>query len=131
MHEHHLTPPKPVMLFEDPLKYKIANPTSVTAMTEQDMDHVQQEMEHSRDTAILMEEVRSELFRPLLGFAACIGLIVAIGLGAYYKGWISQPQQAMAKQTVEQTVDAPTSEVVPDTSVPNKADTTTDSAEKP
>ena len=106
-HEHHLKAPSPVSLYEDPLKYKASNPLSITAMSEEKQDQVAQEMEQSRENAILLSEAHNELFRPLMGLAACFGLIVLIGYGAYVKGWIGQPKTATASPTIEQPLDQP------------------------
>lgn len=105
--ERHLKPPHPVSLYEDPLKYKTPNPSSITAMSHVEQDQVAIEMEESRETAILMSEVHNEIFRPVVGLAACIGLIVLIGFGAYVKGWIGQPKTASATPAVQQPELAP------------------------
>lgn len=94
--EHHLKPPHPVSLYEDPLKYKAPNPASITAMTDKEQEHIAEEMEASRNTAIFLTDVHNELFRPMLGLAACVALIMLIGYGAYVKGWIGHPKTVTA-----------------------------------
>ncbi len=101
-HDRHLKPPQPVSLYEDPLKYKAPNPKSITALSPEALDQVGMEMEESRDKAILLNEAHNELFRPLMGLAACAAVIVLIGLGAYLKGWIGQPQTVNASPDVKQ-----------------------------
>ncbi|MFG0251047.1 MAG: hypothetical protein ACF8OB_19360 [Phycisphaeraceae bacterium JB051] len=101
-HERHLKPPHPVSLYEDPLKYKAPNPNSITALSPEDQDQVGMEMEESRDKAILLNEAHNELFRPLMGLAACVTVILLIGMGAYLKGWIGQPQTVNASQDAKQ-----------------------------
>lgn len=106
-HEHHLQAPKPVVVYEDPLQYKAPNPTRVNSLSDEQIEQVQEKMDQSRETAILMEEARSELLPPLMGLVASIGLILLIGMGAYFKGWISaEPHKATADPIVQPTTES-------------------------
>jgi hypothetical protein len=106
-HERHLKAPQPVSLYEDPLKYTAPYPKSITTLSPQDQEQVGQELEDSRDKAILLSEAHSELFRPLVGLAACIAVILIIGFGAYLKGWIGQPQTVKASNQTQQIQTTP------------------------
>lgn len=108
LHEHHLQAPPPVSLYEDPLKYRFANPTSIANMSHEDQDQIAAELDQSRESAILMTEAHHELFRPLLGLAACIALILFIGAGVYFKGKIASPRTVTASPMTQQSEQAPT-----------------------
>ncbi|MBL4699672.1 MAG: hypothetical protein JKX85_00300 [Phycisphaeraceae bacterium] len=95
-----LRAPRPVVLYEDPLNYKIPNPSSITQMSPERLDQIDEQINQSRDSAIFREEVRHELFKPLVGLVACIALIAFIGTSAYLNSWIGSPQKASAKSAV-------------------------------
>ena len=82
-HQFHLKPPSPVVLYEDPLKSFLVHGSNLN-LTSEEADQNQEQMQQSRNTAILMEEMRSELLKPLIGIIACILLIAFIGASVYF-----------------------------------------------
>ena len=99
-HTHRLRAPRPVVLYEDPLKYKASNPSSITQISPKRLDQIGEQIDQSRDSAIFREEVRHVLFKPIVGLVACIALVAFIGTSAYLKSWAGSPQKASAKLAV-------------------------------
>ncbi len=81
-----LEAPKPVSLYDDPTTEQTPSEPNPMGI--------------SRETAILHEEARRELLRPILAFAACAILLLVLGLGWFSRsGALGLPQAAYAKPT--------------------------------
>lgn len=88
IHQVHLKPPSPVVLYEDPIKCLMAYPSTTSKISPEEIEQTQELMQRSRNTAILMEEMRSELLNPVIGIIACILLIILIGVGVHINGML-------------------------------------------